>query len=365
MCENNSNEKKSGTLMVVRDKPLPLMLAQDLNGKVTISCTGDLKRKGEKLRGIINGIVVSFVFPSLWDVVLALIYGDFWSLMWSEREITDYKETIEAIYFYGVKEGCASNLDARARVFKGYPRGRHFDYTVKKGSDDIALAEFMEQVISILNKGDATRSYEGMINLVERQHLKTDMLRTIYTFSTIHDLAYWLLDQAIAQNKRIIRCRCCGRLFFPERENKKYCSVACRKAYGHRIRVEDADLSAIKEKYDSIVAAFFRRAASTNRYAYDAEAVDSRSVLFDLLPAEQRPERPAGARLWANDFQTLYEKFLRANRKKKGRVNKAREAEELGTISSDEYKTVYHEYLEWLNAIHRDILSFVADNTIE
>ena len=306
-------------------------------------------------------------YVTIWSVLIAMLYDEPWKTMWPDAERERLLEVINKIYFYRVQRGCADNLKSRMRLLRAYSPEMNFKYQASVHGDDKAKREFMMPVLetakeAVFERRYDMKSYEGMLALVEDKHLRTDMLQLFYSFPSIRDMACWLLERAVQENKRVLKCQNCGKLFFPARIDMVYCGKDCRKEWNKRMRLEGD--TEIKNEYAAIIAALKRREISHGDYVFDSEDATYGEELARLFPSEinerTRKSRSgiASARFYQDDFKWIHSNFLKENKERWQKVKKAKENIERKGLATEEYLRLREEYLTWLKRIRVQIGSF-------
>ena len=304
-------------------------------------------------------------YVTIWSVLIAMLYDEPWKTMWPDAERERLLEVINKIYFYRVQRGCADNLKSRMRLLRAYSPEMDFNYQAQVHGDDAAKREFMMQILEAAKETVFhydMKSYEGMLALVEDKHLRTDMLQLFYSFPSIRDMACWLLERAIQENRRILKCQNCGKLFFPDRIGMVYCGVNCRKEWNKRMRLEGD--TEIKKEYAAIIAVFERKENSHGDYVFDSDEGTCGEELSRLFPDEliervkKNLSRKKRTIFYQDDFKGIHSNYLKENKTRWQKVKKAKEnAKRMGTVT-EEYLRLKDEYLTWLKRIHVQIRSF-------
>lgn len=340
-------------LRAIYSHELPIVsIAQEDDQSATVYYTG-------------NHTLKPLHYATLWTVLISMLYDEPWNTIWPDAERKRLIEIINKIYFFRVKRGCASDLKRRMRLLRAYSSELDFNYQTQVHGDDVAKSEFIMPILEIA-KGDSfnydLKSYEGMLALVEEKSIQTDMLQVFYSFPSVWDMACWLLEQAIQENRRILKCQNCGKLFFPNRYGMVYCGENCRKEWNKRARLEGD--TEIKKEYAAIIAVFERREKSHGDYMFDGEEYAYGEELSDLFPDEMNKrigESLSGrtrAMFYQDDFVWIHSNFLRENKTRWQKVKKAKEKTDRRELDTKDYLRVRELYLTWLKRIHAQIRSF-------
>lgn len=308
-----------------------------------------------------NHILKSLHYSSLWAILISMLYDETWRTIWSDDERERLISIINKVYFFRIVSGCANNIQSRMRLLRAYSSEMDFNYQTRVHGDDIAKSEFMIQTLDA-PPYYTKASYEGMLKLVEEKHLCTDTLKVFYSFPSIWDMACWLLERAIQENKRVLKCQNCGNLFFPDRVGMVYCGKDCRKAWSKKMRLE-GDIE-IEKEYAAILAVFKRREMSHGDYVFDSEEATYGEELARLFTDEIneriKKSRSGKTRIkfYQDDFRWIHSNFLKENKARWRKVKKAKENNERTEFETSEYLRLREEYLNWLKRIHVQICSF-------